>query len=163
MVLREATHDDISTLVALIHTAFEEYRGRLEPPSGVHRETTQSIGTYLQQGRAVLALLNDQAVGCVCYHQEGQYVYFGRLAVLPVYRQHGVGLALIAYVEQQAQETRSPAGTDWRAYSPAAPASILRTPGLPRRALRDARGLHRADLCGHGETDFVVMYTLGIM
>ena len=104
MVLREAIQDDIPTLVTLIHTAFEEYRGRLEPPSGAHRETAQSIGIYLQQGRAVLALLNDRAVGCVCYHQEGEHVYFGRLSVLPAFRQHGVGLALIAYVEQQAQE-----------------------------------------------------------
>src|SRR4030095_12246319 len=104
MVLREATYDDIPTLVSLIHTAFEEYRGRLEPPSGAHRETAQSIGIYLQQGRAVLALLNDRAVGCVCYHQEGEHVYFGRLAVLPAFRQHGVGLALITYVEQQAQD-----------------------------------------------------------
>ena len=30
MVLREATYDDIPTLVTLIRTAFEEYRGRLE-------------------------------------------------------------------------------------------------------------------------------------
>ena len=104
MVLRKATYDDIPTLVTLIHTAFEQYRGRLEPPSGAHRETVQSIVTYLQQGHAVLALLNDQAVGCVCYHQEGEHVYFGRLSVLPAFRQHGVGLALIAYVEQQAQE-----------------------------------------------------------
>jgi predicted N-acetyltransferase YhbS len=103
MVLREATYDDISTLVTLIHTAFEEYRGRLEPPSGAHRETAQSIGAYLQQGRAVLALLHGQAVGCVCYHQEGAHVYFGRLAVLPPFRQHGVGLALVTYVEQQAR------------------------------------------------------------
>ena len=104
MVLRKATYDDISTLVALIHTAFEQYRGRLEPPSGAHRETVQSIAAYLQQGHAVLALLNDQAVGCVCYHQEGEHVYFGRLSVLPAFRQHGVGLALIAYVEQRAQD-----------------------------------------------------------
>lgn len=103
MILREATYDDIPTLVTLIHTAFEEYRGRLEPPSGAHRETVQSIGTYLQQGRAVVALLHDQAIGCVCYHQEGEHVYFGRLSVLPAFRHHGVGLALIAYVEQQAR------------------------------------------------------------
>jgi N-acetylglutamate synthase-like GNAT family acetyltransferase len=104
MVLREATYDDIPTLVTLIRTAFEEYRGQLEPPSGAHRETAQSISNYLQQGRAVLALLNAKAVGCVCYHQEGAHVYFGRLSVLPAFRHHGVGLALIAYVEQQAQE-----------------------------------------------------------
>ncbi len=103
MVLQEATYGDIPTLVTLIHAAFEEYRGRLAPPSGAHRETAQSIGTYLQQGRAVLALLNDQAGGCVCYHQEGAHVYFGRLSVLPAFRQHGVGLALVTYVEQQAR------------------------------------------------------------
>ena len=103
MVLREATHVDIPTLVTVIRIAFEEYRGRLEPPSGAHRETVQSISHYLQQGRAVLALLHDQVVGCVCYHQESEYVYFGRLSVLPSFRQHGVGLALVTYVEQQAQ------------------------------------------------------------
>ena len=37
MVLREATQDDVPTLIALIHIAFEEYRGRLEPPSGAHQ------------------------------------------------------------------------------------------------------------------------------
>jgi len=103
MVLREATHDDIPTLVALIRTAFEEYRGRLQPPSGAHRETAESIGNYLQQGYAVLALLNDEVVGCVCYHQESEHVYLGRLSVLPSFRQYGVGRALMAYVEQQAQ------------------------------------------------------------
>ena len=103
MVLREATHDDIPTLVALIRTAFEEYRGRLQPPSGAHRETAESIGNYLQQGFAVLALLDDEIVGCVCYHQESEHVYFGRLSVLPSCRQHGVGRALVTYVEQQAQ------------------------------------------------------------
>jgi hypothetical protein len=68
MVLCEATYDDIPTLVTLIHTAFEEYRGRLEPPSGAHRETAQSIGTYLQQGHAVL-----------CGHGEASFVAMDRL------------------------------------------------------------------------------------
>src|SRR5205823_6288078 len=108
MVLREATQDDIPTLVALIRTAFEEYRGRLEPPSGAHRETPESLEHYLQQGYAVLALLNDEVVGCVCYHQESAHVYLGRLSVLPSFRQHGVGRALIAYVEQQAQALGAP-------------------------------------------------------
>ena len=108
MVLREATHDDIPTLVALIRTAFEEYRGRLEPPSGAHRETPESLEHYLQQGYAVLALLNDEVVGCVCYHQESEHLYFGRLSVLPSFRQYGVGRALVAYVEQQAQALGAP-------------------------------------------------------
>ena len=95
MVLREATHDDIPTLVALIRTAFEEYRGRLQPPSGAHRETAESIGNYLQQGYAVFAVLN--------------------------------------------------------------PASVLRTPGLPRGTLRGARGLHYTDFCGHGEAGSLAM------
>ncbi len=34
--LREAITEDVPALVAVIHAGFEEYRGRLDPPSGAH-------------------------------------------------------------------------------------------------------------------------------
>ena len=89
MVLREATHDDIATLVALIHTAFEEYRGRLEPPSGRIGKRPRVSVTICNRAVPSLAWLKGQVVGCVCYHQEGQHVYFGRLSV----RLHAVTMA----------------------------------------------------------------------
>lgn len=101
IVLREATAADISTLVMLVRTAFEDYRGRLDPPSGAHNETPETLRQALQMGFAALALVNDAAVGCVFYHQEDEHMYLGRLSVLQPFRRYGVGQALMEYVEQR--------------------------------------------------------------
>ena len=106
--LRAATENDIPTIVALIHAAFKEYDGALDPPSGAHKESAENIRHKLTTERAVLALLGDQAVACVFYRDEGDYMYFGRLAVLPAYRNRGISAMLIAYVEQQARELGLP-------------------------------------------------------
>jgi hypothetical protein len=39
VVVREATRRDIRVMLQLIQTAFEEYRGLLDPPSGAHSDT----------------------------------------------------------------------------------------------------------------------------
>jgi ribosomal protein S18 acetylase RimI-like enzyme len=108
IVLREATAADIPTLVTLVHTAFEDYRGRLDPPSGAHNETAETFRRALQTSYAALALVNDEAVGCVFYHQEGEHIYLGRLSVLRPFRRHGVGQVLTEYVEQRARELGLP-------------------------------------------------------
>jgi ribosomal protein S18 acetylase RimI-like enzyme len=43
------------------------------------------------------------AVGCVFYEQREDYVYLGRLAVLPTYRRRGIAHTLIGYVEERAR------------------------------------------------------------
>jgi ribosomal protein S18 acetylase RimI-like enzyme len=103
MLLRKATAADIPTLVMLVHTAFEDYRGRLDPPSGAHNETPETLRQALQTGGAALAFVNDQAVGCIFYRQEGGHMYLGRLSVLRPFRRHGVGQALTEYVERRAR------------------------------------------------------------
>jgi len=108
IVLREATVADIPTLVTLVRTAFEEYRGRLDPPSGAHNETPETLHQALQTGFAALALVNAEAVGCVFYHQEGEHMYLGRLSVLRRFRRYGVGRALTEYVEQRARDLGLP-------------------------------------------------------
>jgi ribosomal protein S18 acetylase RimI-like enzyme len=105
---RQATEADIPILVTLVHAAFEEYRGRLDPPSGAHHETAETMRHELTRGWAVLALVNNTLAGCVFYRQEDDHVYLGRLSVLPPYRQHGVGQALIEYVERRAQALNVP-------------------------------------------------------
>ena len=56
-VLQPAGAADIPVLLHLIHAAFEEMRGRLDPPSGAHAETAGSLQTLFDRGeRAVLAL-----------------------------------------------------------------------------------------------------------
>lgn len=86
LVVRVATLDDAPPLLELIHAAFEQYRGRLDPPSGAHTETDASIARKLQAGGAVVAVDSDQLVGCVFYQPEIDHVYLGRLAVRPGHR-----------------------------------------------------------------------------
>jgi GNAT superfamily N-acetyltransferase len=106
--VRAATEADIPTIVALIHAAFKEYDGALDPPSGAHNENVENIRAKLTTERALLALLGDRALACVFYRDEGDHMYFGRLAVLPAYRNRGISALLIAYVEQCARELGLP-------------------------------------------------------
>jgi GNAT superfamily N-acetyltransferase len=102
LLLREAKEADVPTVVAVLHAAFEEYRNRLDPPSGVHRETVLTVSQKLTSARAVLALRNTVAIGCVVYETTVNHLDLFRLAVLPANRRAGVGRALIEYVEVQA-------------------------------------------------------------
>jgi GNAT superfamily N-acetyltransferase len=106
--LREASDADIPTIVALIHAAFKEYDGAIDPPSGAHKESEEKLHEAMKTERAVLALLAGQAVACGLYRAEREYMYFGRLAVLPAYRGRGIAGALIGYVEARASELGLP-------------------------------------------------------
>jgi len=108
MTLRAATEADIPAIVAIIHAAFEEYDGAIDPPSGAHKESAEKIRAKLATDHAVLALLGGRAVACVLYRDEGTYMYFGRLAVLPRYRGRGIAAALIEQVEARARESGLP-------------------------------------------------------
>jgi ribosomal protein S18 acetylase RimI-like enzyme len=103
-MLREAVEDDLATALAVLHAAFEEYRAWLDPPSGVHRETVESLRGYLERGHLTLALLEQEIVGCVLYHAEESHMYFGRLSVLPAYRNRGIARMLIDRVEACAHD-----------------------------------------------------------
>lgn len=108
LALREATTHDLPTLVAILKAGFEEYRGRLDPPSGAHEETVEKLRPVLLQSHAVLAEIGAAAAGCVFYAHEDQSLGLFRLAVLPAYRRRGVGSALIAYVEDLARQKGIP-------------------------------------------------------
>ena len=58
--LREAIAADLPTLLALVHGAFEEDRGRLDPPSGAHAETIETLGRALRTGAALLVSVDGQ-------------------------------------------------------------------------------------------------------
>lgn len=100
--LRDATIEDVPTLLGLVQTAFEQYRGRLDPPSGAHRETVESIRTRLTSGGALIATVDGEAGGCAFYTPGTEDLYLDRLSVLPRYRGLGVARALVAAVESRA-------------------------------------------------------------
>jgi predicted N-acetyltransferase YhbS len=106
--LRLANENEVSLLLAILHAAFEEYRGRLDPPSGVQAETIESVQSKLKTATAIIALVENEAAGCVFYEQKSTHLYLGRLSVLPQLRKLGIGRALIDYVEAQAVNLKVP-------------------------------------------------------
>lgn len=111
ITLSAAVGADAPLLVSLVHAAFEEYRPLLNPPSGAHRETLDTICKKLAEGGAFIAWMGETAVGCVLFEPEADALYLGRLAVLPDYRQCGVARLLVEAVEKQARSLGLPSVT----------------------------------------------------
>ncbi len=102
LILRDAEISDISILVNLIHDAFSQYQEKLDPPSGANKETLQTIGLKLNEGGAIIAEKNMKAIGCALWKRDGDSLYMGRLAVLPEFRNLGIGNTLIEMIERKA-------------------------------------------------------------
>ncbi|MEZ4634337.1 MAG: GNAT family N-acetyltransferase [Caldilineaceae bacterium] len=100
--LHHATAEDVPALLSIIRAAFEQYRGRLDPPSGAHSEDESSIRAKLTGETAVLAWEEGKPVAAVFYQVCPDHVYLHRLAVLPSHRGRGFGRRLVDYVEAQA-------------------------------------------------------------
>lgn len=97
--LREGTQADAPLIAALIREAFAEYTSVLDPPTSAVDETADTIRRKLERATAVVAYAGDVPTGCVLYEARTDHLYFFRLAVLPAYRRHGLGRALIEHVE----------------------------------------------------------------
>lgn len=104
-----ATQDEASVVHAIMVAAFEEYRGVLNPPSGVFLETPADVSAAMAKGGALLAWWGVIPVGSARYRFERDHVYVGRVSVLPDYRGHGLASALM-----QAIEPRALAAGFWR-------------------------------------------------
>ena len=108
VILIPATNADVPVLLNLLHTAYEEYRGKLAPPSGAHSETLETVGKKLQTAHVIKAVIDEMPVGCVFIERKPDSIYFSRLAVLPAYRGQGVGRQMVAYVEAYARAQHMP-------------------------------------------------------
>lgn len=102
--IQAATVDDAPLLLDIIVRAFEEYRGKFDPPSGVFVETTASIRAKVESGGGFIAVREGQVLGVVLYQPESDHMYLGRLAVLPESRGLGVASRLVGAVERRALE-----------------------------------------------------------
>lgn len=102
ITLRDATEADVAVIFAITQAAFEEYRGVLVPPSGVHRETHAVVRQKLACGTYILAEHAGRPVAAVYYDVRPDRVYFGRLAVLPEARGCGIARLLVEAVERRA-------------------------------------------------------------
>ncbi|RKH11996.1 GNAT family N-acetyltransferase [Corallococcus sp. CA053C] len=102
--LREAVPGDAARLSQVLREAFEEYRGRLDPPSSAHDKTEALVMRELRDGGAFVAEADGVLRGCVFFHPKADHVYLDRLAVLPAFRGQGLSLRLMEAVESRARE-----------------------------------------------------------
>ncbi len=102
--VREAHSGDADLLHDILVRAFSEYEGRLDPPSGVHAETIDSVKDRVNEGGALICEAGGVVAGCVFYAPQAGYLYVGRLAVVPEYRRRGIGDLLLQAAERRAAE-----------------------------------------------------------
>jgi N-acetylglutamate synthase-like GNAT family acetyltransferase len=91
LVLREATEDDLPTVMVVLRAAFGE-----------------DMLKQIDQGRTVVALVDAELVGCVAFEPNDEHVYLGRIAVSQPHRHHGIGGALLHHVEVSARQLGTP-------------------------------------------------------
>jgi ribosomal protein S18 acetylase RimI-like enzyme len=104
ITVREITECDMQRVVDVIRAAFEEYRGRLDPPSSAHHKTAEIVRRELMDGGAFVACDLQTIVGCVFYHVHPDHIYLDRLAVLPSRRRQGIARELIRSVEEHVRQ-----------------------------------------------------------
>ncbi|WP_375744588.1 GNAT family N-acetyltransferase [Corallococcus interemptor] len=102
--IRGAEPTDAERITQVLRDAFEEYRGRLDPPSSAHDKTETVVRRELSDGGAFVAEADGILFGCVFFHPKADHLYLDRLAVLPEHRGQGVSLRLMAAVESRARE-----------------------------------------------------------
>jgi GNAT superfamily N-acetyltransferase len=105
ITIREANVQDAETILRLMLAAFAEYDGVLNPPSGAHDETIRTVRLKLKRGGAVVAYVDKEPAGFAFYEPVKDLLYFGRLSVLPAFRNRGIGAALLEHVEARARHT----------------------------------------------------------
>ena len=105
ITIRDAQLQDATTILGLMLAAFAEYDGVLDPPSGAHDETIRTVRQKLKRGGGVIAEVGGEPAGFAFYEPVKELLYFGRLSVLPGFRNQGIGAALLEHVEARARQT----------------------------------------------------------
>lgn len=104
LLIRPGRAEEADAIVALIHRAFGQYRGKLRPESSALLESADSIRTAMQTGTVLLAVRGERILGCISVQRKADFAYAGRLAVEPMERGVGVGRALMAQAEAVARQ-----------------------------------------------------------
>lgn len=103
IVIRRADGASAEAVAALIHRAFSQYRGRLDPESSALSESVDRIRARIADEAVLVAEQARRIVGCVAVQRKPDCVYAGRLAVEPAARGAGIGRSLMAAAEDQAR------------------------------------------------------------
>lgn len=106
VTIRAAGIEDAPIILEITHAAFEQFRGRLDPPSGALDETLEMLreSAFQPDHGVTLAFMNDSPAGALRWSVDPrrQHLYVGRVAVLPAYRRQGVASALMDWADAHA-------------------------------------------------------------
>lgn len=102
LTVRLATGTDAPLVRELMLLGFEQFRSILDPPSSAFWETEKDVAAAIERGGAALAWMGDVPVGSVRFEPESEWLYIGRLAVIPAARRRGVAQALMLAAEAEA-------------------------------------------------------------
>ena len=96
-VLPCSDHAALPRVCDILHSAFAAHDGRIDPPSGAHRETPETLATKLERETLLVARDTDGGiVGCIfCTIESPDVAYIGRLAVEPGHQGRGIARALL--------------------------------------------------------------------
>jgi GNAT superfamily N-acetyltransferase len=107
--LRPLAVDDAEATAALIRLAFAHTEVAPDPPLSALRESATSITATLAGGDGgALAEGTDGPAGVVLWQEKAGGLYFGRLAVHPGHRGHGLARALVQAAEAEARRRGLP-------------------------------------------------------
>jgi GNAT superfamily N-acetyltransferase len=84
--------------------SFMEYQDKLFPSSGALRETEASIALKIaDHGGAIIVWEDAVPIGTAIYYFIDNYMYIGRVSVIPAYRGKGIGKDIIFYFSSTAE------------------------------------------------------------
>ena len=88
--------------------------GVIDPPSSVHRLTSETLRAKARSEIGFLAQAGDAIVGCAFIAEKADHFYVGKLAVLPAHQGHGVGTPLAAAPPSSMPSRRQAAASNCR-------------------------------------------------
>jgi ribosomal protein S18 acetylase RimI-like enzyme len=101
--IRRAAPSDAPAIHRLVHAAFAEYRGVINPATEAESETLEAVMADVEAGVAFIAWRDGEAVGTARYELRSDCLYARRVAVLPEYRGQGIADALMLHLEDLAR------------------------------------------------------------
>jgi tRNA threonylcarbamoyladenosine biosynthesis protein TsaE len=101
--LLEVGAERADDVLAVIHAAFAD-RPVLDPPATALEETAETVAAALAAHGGLLAMLDDEPVGTLIFHDSGPLLGLRRVGVVGSARRHGVASLLAERAEAVARQ-----------------------------------------------------------